>query len=290
MKHVCILSGIHRGAVVEIGDQPVLIGGDDACGALLSDESAQGSVVEISAGSDDTLTVKTIRGTVTKNGRNLKPEKCVLLGADVMIGVGDVQIAAGDTLAVADDIKARRENRRMMMGWGGVCAACLAIFAIIGAIGGPADAYNSPYSFGAASRSADAERLRREPLAELQREVARKGLDTVLNVRRSESGQLIATGAVSPDERARWRDTVEWFDGRFGDIAMLESRLSERESGITLPFQIVSIHAAPNSRVVLQNGESFPVGSILPGGWELRQIAGMKVVIARGDRELAISF
>jgi hypothetical protein len=128
------------------------------------------------------------------------------------------------------------------------------------------------------------------PVLALEREISRRGLSGRVVVERTVSGQILARGAVSPGEYDRWNGVVRWFDGRFGDRAMLESRVSKGSDDIVLPFEIVSVLSSPSSRVVIQNGDSFPVGSFLPGGWQVRSIANMTVVLVREDRELAITF
>jgi len=290
MNHICVLSGIHRGAVIEIGDTPVSIGGGDDCGALLSDVSAKGSIVSISRNPEGTLEATALGGVILRNGRRLRQDKQASLQDGAVIGIGGVDITTGRDLQSAEKSKADREKRHVLVSWVGVGAACLAVFGLMGAFGGPAGAFGSLRTVGSEVRTVEKVRVQRDPLIDLDRELTRTRLASVIDVTRTESGQILATGAVTTAERQRWNEIVRWFDGRFGDIAMLETHLTDRGDGYVMPFQIVSIYPSSNPRVVIQNGQTYPLGSILPGGWELREIARMKVVLARGGQELAISF
>ncbi len=290
MKHVCVLSGIHRGAVVEIGDTPVLIGGDDDCDALLSDEAASGSVVQIASRPDGTLRATPMRGVVSRNTRRLRSDKEISFRKGAVIGVGGVDIAAGRDLDMARKAMSERDKRRMMLNWGGFCAACIVAFGLFAAVGGPADAFNSFRTPKVVLPSVEAERIKPDPLAELDRELAKQGLSNRITLKRTGSMQILATGTVDASQFDRWNGLIRWFDGRFGSVTMLDSQVKAKGDGFVLPFQIVSIHSSPNPHVVIQNGQVFSIGTFMPGGWELRDIASMKVVLVRGDQELAISF
>lgn len=290
MKHVCILNGVHRGAVIGIGEDPVLIGDGDDCDALISDASAQGSAIRISSKAGGGLFATPVRGEASRNGRPLAISRQATFAGGAVISIGDVDLAAGDDISVAEQAVSQRDKQRMMLNWGGIAVVCIAFFGVIGVIGGPADAYNAPQGVQSASLSDDIRRMQRDPIVELQDAIATSGLSDAIVLTHDESSKIVATGSVTEQERQRWQDLTRWFDGRFGDIAVLESRMSGRSDDIVLPFQIITVRAAPNPQVVTQNGRAFPVGSILPGGWEIRGIESLSVVLFRNGKELVISF
>lgn len=291
MKHVCILNGVHRGAVVGIGEDPILIGGDDDCDALLSDVSVAGSAIRVSMKPDGKLMATSIRGTATRNGRRIRADRNVAFPAGTVIGLGDVTLAVGDDVSIVEQSVSHRDNQHMMFKWGGLAVACLAVFALFGVVGGPADAYNSQQGVRTSAPASMALRVAgRDPIPELEGRISDAGFSGAIVITRDETSKIVATGSIVEEERGRWRDIVQWFDGRFGDIAILESRVSGRNDDIVLPFQIVSIRTAPNPQIAIQNGQVYPLGSILPGGWEVRRIESMTVMIANEDRELVISF
>jgi len=290
MKHVCILNGVHRGAVIGIGEEPVLVGDGDDCDALISDASVQGSAIRISIRDGGDLVATPVRGVAARNGRPLAVSRQAALAGGAVISIGDVDLTAGSDIAIAEQAVSQRDRQRMMFNWGGVAVVCVALFGAIGVIGGPADAFNASRMVQPASLSDDIRRSQRDPMVELQGEIARNGLSDAIVLTRDESSKIIATGSVIPEEGRRWQTLTRWFDGRFGDIAMLESRITGRSDDIVLPFQIVTVRAAPNPQVVIQNGRAFPLGSVLPGGWEIRDIRGMSVVLFRNGKELVISF
>ena len=290
VERICVLSGIHRGAVIPVADRPVLIGDGGDCDALLSDSSVTGSAIRLSRDPRGRLSVTAVRGDVRRNGRSIPLDRPSLLRDGVAIALGDVRIAAGNDPSGAQNSVNQRDRRRTLLSWGGACVASLALLGFLGGVGGPADAYNAAHVQARAMSDSAIKRDYTDPIPALDREIARQNLTDRVVVERTISGQIVARGIVSAQEYARWNDTVRWFDGRFGDRAVLESKVSQGSDGIVLPFEIVSILSTPNPKLVIQNGNTFPIGSILPGGWEVREIADMTVVLARGDRELAITF
>jgi|GEM_PF-3572524 len=292
MKHVCILNGIHRGAVVAVGEGAILIGGDAACDALLSDASVGDSTLRIDHDSKDRLTVEVVAGSASLNGRILRDGKPLTFADGTVASLGGVDIAIGSDLSAAQAGISARGERRMVMNWGAVAVACTAIFAFIGIVGGPADAYNALRGgVIPAERVVAVSAIQRgDPIMDLKREIERMDLSDVIEVRHSEIGKINATGAVNMAERERWESVVRWFDGRFGDMALLNSSLTERQGTVVLPFRIVSIRSMPQPRVTTENGETYPIGAIMPGGWTLRAIDGNRVDLSRDDRMLTISF
>jgi len=288
VKNICILNGIHRGAIVDLGEDPVLIGGDEDCDALLSDSSAEGTAMSVSRGSGGDIVAEGVRGTVRRGLRTLRAGKRMTMTSGSIFRIGDVNVAVGNDLATAERAVGQGERQRTMLKWSGACVVGLVLFGVIGVVGGPADAYNSIKNVQASFTRSDASL--RDPVGELEREIERVGLSGAVGILREGDGRIQATGSVNVDQRKRWDEVVRWYDGRFGSMVSLDARLAQRDDDIVLPFRIVSVLAAPGPRVVIQNGESFPVGSILPGGWEVRRIAELTVVLARGDREVAISF
>lgn len=289
MQKICILNGIHRGALIEVAQQSVRIGGDDDCGCLLSDQSARGMAIEVSRDDEGALTVEGVRGDVLRNGRRLRVGKVVSLKKGVIVSLGDVQIAPGDTLATARENMTLRNRQRWMMNAGAVMAAFVGVFVLISSFGGIADAYNSPGQYRAATLVNPVVR-HNDPLGDLTRVVERSGLSSVIELSRFDASQIVATGSVTLEENQKWTEIVQWFDGRFGGRTVLVSNLEERSEAYTLPFQVKSVHSAPNPRVILRDGRAFPVGAVLPGGWELSRIAGTKIEITRGTEALIISF
>ncbi len=291
VERICILSGIHMGAVITVGSRPILVGSGDDCDALLSDVSVKDAAVKIAVDQRGRLMASTVRGDVRRNGRILRPDSTSSFDNGTTISLGDVKIVGGHDMIGAQRSVDRRSKRRTLLSWGGACAASLALFGFFGAVGGPADAFNLGAQVpGRTAPMAELLRRAEDPMPELEREIALNDLSGLVSVEQTVSGQMLATGVVSAAELDRWNSTVRWFDGRFGDRAVLESRVSLGASGVVLPFEIVSIVASSNPRVVIQNGDSFPVGSFLPGGWELRRIANTTVVLVREGRELAITF
>lgn len=288
MRNICILSGIHRGAIIGITDNPVTIGGDEDCDALLSDVSAAGAAIRVARRPDDGMVATAIRGTVFRGMRRMPAEKEIRLTEGSVIRIGGVSAAPGDDLATAERAVGQDARRGTLLKCGGVCILCLALFGAIGVVGGPADAYNSITK--AQARSTVPSASVGDAVGALEREIAGAGLSGAVGVVRESAGRIAATGSVNPEQRKAWDEIVRWFDGRFGSVVTLDARLAQRSDDIVLPFRIVSVRGGPGPRVVIQNGDAFPVGAILPGGWEVRRIAGLAVVLARGDREIAISF
>ena len=288
MKNICILSGIHRGAVVEIGDDPVLVGGDGECDAMLSDDSADGAVVSLSRTPGGELVATGVRGPVRRGVFRLREGKRTKLPPGSTLHIGGVDVAAGNDLASARRAVAQGDRRLTMLKLSGACVVCVVLIGAIGVVGGPADAYDSIKTARMASVAPGI--APRDPVSELERRIEDADLSDTIGIVRENEGRITATGSVSPSQRRRWDEIVRWYDGRFGGTVTLDARIAGRDDDIVLPFRIVSVTATPSPRVVIQNGDAFPVGSILPGGWEVRQIARLTVVLARGDREVAISF
>ena len=289
MKHICVLTGVHRGAVVEVGADPIVIGDGEDCDALLSDASASRSALRIEPDGEDGLVARAVRGAVSRNGRRLRVGSGGALTEGIVVGIGDVELAAGPDLASAERAVLSRGRRASFCRWSAGCALCLALLGASSLVGGSADAY-VPSDEAARRSFVPVGHAAREPLLELREELVAAGLADAVSVTRDASGGIVASGALTISERERWKEIVRWFDGRFGAVSALDMRLSPRSDDIVLPFRIVSVQAMPNPRLVIENGAVFPVGSLLPGGWEVRRIERMTVVLAREERELVISF
>ena len=289
MKNICILSGIHRGAVVKIGDDPVLIGGGEECDALLSDDSAEGAVVSVSSASGGDLVATGVRGSVRRGVLNLREGRRMKLPTGSTLHVGGVDVTVGDDLASAQRAVAKADRRLMLLKLSSAGVLCVLLVGAVGIVGGPADAYNSIKTIRASSFASDTA-LRDDPVSALERRIGDVDLSNAIGIVRESEGRIVVTGSVSPSQRKRWDEVVRWYDGRFGGTTTLDARIADRDDDIVLPFRIVSVTATPSPQVVIQNGNAYPVGSILPGGWEVRRIAGLAIVLARGNREVAISF
>ena len=289
--HVCILNGIHRGAVVPIGDRPVVLGDTEDCDAILSDRSVRGRSVRLCVSDAGEIVATPLQGEVTRDGRRVRPDRSASLREGTVLGVGDVRIASGSDLSATRHAVRRSSRQRTLFHWMTAAAATLALFSLLGTVGGRADAVDRAHERSTvASVRALASSSFTDPQEELRRRIAAEELAGSVSVKTAAADRLIASGTLTPGQHEVWHSIVRWFDGRFGDRVLLESRFSERADDIVLPFEIVSVVTAPGPRIVIQNGHVYPVGSVLPGGWEVRRIASMSVVLARGDRELAIAF
>jgi hypothetical protein len=105
-----------------------------------------------------------------------------------------------------------------------------------------------------------------------------------------DQARIKVRGALTGDERVRWSAVERWFDGAHGGAFMLDAQFGSRSDDVVLPFRIISLKSGPHPAIQIQDGRSFPVGSILPGGWRLDTVGGMLIVLTRGDRELTIAF
>jgi hypothetical protein len=206
-----------------------------------------------------------------------------------------VNIARGSSLDEARRAVNMRERRRTVLNWAIASAASLMLIGGVVAVsgGGAADALIASDRAADTFSRAQSRRDSANSIAveALDREIARAGLSGLIDVERNAvTGQLRADGEVTAEERRRWNAIAQWFDAHFGGELMLQTDIRDRDTSVVMPFQIISVVMSPNPRIVIENGRIFPVGSTLPGGWEVVDIADMKVVLAKGNREVKIAF
>ncbi len=293
-ESVCILNGIHRGAVIEVGETALSIGGVPGCNAVLADASVADCSVEFLRDVSGSISVALIDGQARIGGKAMKVARPVSFVAGAVLRIGDVSIARGSVLDRAQKAVRLRERRRTALNWAVAVSAALMVVGGASVIGGngvagafiASTAPDKPNAPEVASRLVDG-----IAATALEREVERVGLtDVVLVERETMSGQILVTGEVSTEERALWDVVAQWFDGRFGGQVMLEADLVDRDASLVVPFRITSVVMTPNPRIIIQDGRVFPIGATLPGGWEIRRIADMKVVLAKGNKEVKIAF
>lgn len=290
---VCILNGIHRGAVIRVGDTPVSVGGTPGCDAVLADDSIADHCVVLSRGDDDNIVVTLRDGSAAIGMHAVRSERPASLVKGAVLRMGDVRIAKGAEVDCAQQDVQARDKRRTARNWVVAMAASLLLVGGVGALGGgAADAYigdePAPRSFfvSTSNRTANVDASNA-----LQRKIDEMDLSNSVSIKPlAFSDQILVTGAVTPSERERMSSVIRWFDGSFGGRVMLETDLQDRDTALVVPFRIVSVVVAPNPHIEIQDGRIFPIGSVLPGGWEIQGIADMKVVLVRGNKELKIAF
>jgi hypothetical protein len=124
-------------------------------------------------------------------------------------------------------------------------------------------------------------------LASLQQHLANVDLSS-LSLTAKPDGSIEASGKISKDQEAAWREVGHWFDGIAGGQVVLVNAVSV--AAAPQPLSIQAVWAGPNPYVIDGNGGKNFIGTTLPSGWTISDIDRTRVLVKRDDQVLSVRF
>ena len=286
-----ILSGELRGVSVPLTGDEIRLGSGADCDVVLLDEVGEPSEVIIAPSEDGSYTFESVAGSVRIGRRYLKNGNTRSVSSGTPLVVGDIEMALASTLEDAD--RSKHSYRRHTSGalWVASLALGLGLLGFWGFSGGPGSvvAQTSPatkltYVLDRAGSSQSMVAAK-----ELQLRLDELGFHG-LNIAGDQTEHMVTVeGKLRTSERARWLQTVEWFDESFGKSVYLDAKIAQIADEITLPFAIEAVWIGHSPRVTLHDGSKRTVGDELPGGWVLDAVAQESVTITKDNETLDIA-
>jgi hypothetical protein len=124
-------------------------------------------------------------------------------------------------------------------------------------------------------------------LASLQQHLANVDLSS-LSLTAKPDGSIEASGKISKDQEAAWREVGHWFDGIAGGQVVLVNAVSVAAE--PQPLSIQAVWAGPHPYVIDGNGGKNFIGTRLPSGWTISDIDRTRVLVKRDDQVLSVRF
>lgn len=121
----------------------------------------------------------------------------------------------------------------------------------------------------------------------LQRRLNASGLNDLSATARPD-GTVVVSGLLSPGRQSDWNDVREWYDGHFGNGAVIVEHFTP--TGLLPPLRIAAVWSGDNPYVVDDHGNRLHPGAALDDGWLVDRIDQSHVVVRRGAQIVALRY
>lgn len=274
-----VTSGAHSGTTLRLTGPVCRVGAAARSDIVLSDPGV----------ADDHVALRIERGRAIVEAR----------GGDVGLGGGQIvprgngcrvklpaEIRVGTSVLRLSDAS----PRSAMMSPQIAAVACVALL-LVGSIvatqaGVTGDA--EPEITAATPNAAASPASPADPVAELQRKIAAAGLSG-LKVE-PQGDRIVVKGVVEDPARPRWAATQRWFDEEYGGRYVLASEVGAKSALARPRFQLQAIWFGPSPYVVTADGQRRYAGATLGDGWVLKDIRENRIIVAKADEEMALSY
>lgn len=293
-----VVTGLHRGAIIELESGTCRIGTDDTSDVWLGDpDIAPVHVVLRFHGRQ--MAVEAIGGDVSVNGRIIAQGTGVRSELPACIDFADVslRITPPPTRSFMSRLPHfpvvwhRTASRLVPFVALSTTIGVLIVYEFIGAnqadanIGPSAapvtldnQAIDSARQIGAVSRQ-DASQALKERLSQA-------GLH--LSVGQQEN-YLSVSGEYTPDQAGTWQQIQHWFDRRYGSEQMLLNEAQLKSEAEAPDLQLRAVWLGDNPYVIDDRGERLYPGASLSSGWIISSINDDRVLLSRGDTRYALT-
>ncbi len=117
----------------------------------------------------------------------------------------------------------------------------------------------------------------------LQKYIDKHKLDDKLVIKTGTDGELTVYGVLGPQELDEWRATLKQFQGKYGGMPVIRSKVHDTREVIELAIKSVRIGDVPY--LVTDDGAKYLEGSVLPNGYMVKSILSDKIVLSRNSVE-----
>ena len=115
------------------------------------------------------------------------------------------------------------------------------------------------------------------PQEELQSRIDAAHLDSVTLT--AKGSRIVATGRLSAEEMAQWREIQAWFDRTFASSALLASEVATGAASGAPEIVIQAVWTGDNPYLITHTGSKYFEGADLGGGWSVDKIRSDAVTL-----------
>lgn len=112
------------------------------------------------------------------------------------------------------------------------------------------------------------------------------GVLTVTPVR----NEIQVSGAITRSQQQAWIDVVNWFDRTHSSDATLVSIVKADKKPTRPPVALQAIWFGDNPYMIASDGKRYYEGAFLNNGWTVRAIHKDRIVLAKGDEQLSLTY
>jgi hypothetical protein len=91
--------------------------------------------------------------------------------------------------------------------------------------------------------------------------------------------RIVASGRLSPDDMAQWREIQAWFDRTFASSALLSSEVATGAGSGAPELVIQAVWTGDNPYLITHTGSKYFEGADLGGGWSVDRIRADAVTL-----------
>jgi hypothetical protein len=95
----------------------------------------------------------------------------------------------------------------------------------------------------------------------------------------TKGSRIVATGRLSPDDMAQWREIQAWFDRTFASSALLASEVATGAGSGAPEIVIQAVWTGDNPYLITHTGSKYFEGADLGGGWSVDRIRADAVTL-----------
>ncbi|GHB11801.1 SctD/MshK family protein [Salinicola rhizosphaerae] len=297
-----VISGLHRGAVIEWRGAACHIGADESADVWLGDAgiSPEHTILRFhgrqmaveAAGGDITVADQTVR-----EGTGLRCESPVT----IRLGNATIRISRPTPPPLLPKFprlpgmppRLKRSLNRS--------APVMALIVTLGVLGlyefvdvnqaganigsfEPLVTVDEQAIRGARQLVADAEP---GPATALRDHLAAAGLNAMTVSRHDR--YLSVSGHYDQGQKSAWDETQRWFDQRFGSRHVLLNSVTARSTPSQPDLQLSAVWLGENPYVIDRDGKRLYPGAALPSGWVVSAIDDQRVLLRHGDEQFSLT-
>ena len=285
-----IIDGLQAGSQMPLERGESRVGSAAICAVVVADPVLQDNHFDIVVA--DTTLIRVIEPLRLADGTVLASGSELAIGGPTCFSAGttrfhlDTPIPQAQRSLAAASIKnvARHRRRRVVLPVTGAAAlaTCIGLFLGIGTHPPRADATPIAAPRLAASRpNADI------AAAALRQRLDRSALNT-LSVAEQSDGTVTTGGVLLPGEQAAWNAVRQWYDGSFGNDAVLIEQFSSPDA--MPPLRIAAVWHGNNPYVIDDHGSRLRPGASLGDGWSIDHIDAGRIFVRRGAQAVALRY
>lgn len=95
----------------------------------------------------------------------------------------------------------------------------------------------------------------------------------------AKGSRIVASGRLSPDDMAQWREIQAWFDRTFASSALLSSEVATGAGSGAPELVIQAVWTGDNPYLITHTGSKYFEGADLGGGWSVDRIRADAVTL-----------
>jgi hypothetical protein len=307
-----VVSGLHRGVKIPLSEALYKIGSSSESDIVLRDPGVaphhatlriKGGSVTIEA-TGEAVELGDGTSLARQHGRNLRLPKTFSLGeATIRLSGAQKAALAGDRIAGGHEAGWQPTPKFIA---GATILLALPLILLVNLSGGrdersgatPAQQTARSEQTGGSEQAGGSERTGVQPaepagdVSNIARELRARLQSAdlgLLNVT-SSGREVVVSGDIVPSQHDAWISVVSWFDQTFQKKAMLVSKVKDTRKPAKPPVSIQAVWFGDHPYMIASDGKRYYEGAFLNNGWLVRAIHGDRIVLAKGDEQLSLTY